>query len=106
MTNVTVIGNDKNELVPTRVQSRWRVFVDYRKLNAAIREDLFSLSFLDQMCSIYFIGPFPSSFGNEYILLVVDYVSRWVEVIPCRTYDAKVAVKFLRENIFAQFSIP
>ena len=56
--------------------------------------------------SIDFMGPFPSSFGNEYILLAVDYVSKWVEAIPSRTNDAKVVVKFLRENIFARFGMP
>jgi len=43
-------------------------------------------------------SPFPSSFGNEYILFTVDYVSKWVEAIPFRTNEAKVIVKFLREN--------
>ena len=51
------------------------------------------------------MGPFPSSFGNKYILLVVNYVSKWVEAIPSRTNDAKVVVKFLRENIFARFGM-
>jgi len=55
---------------------------------------------------IGFMGPFPSSFGNEYILLAVDYVSKWVEAFPYRTNDAKVVVKFLRKNIFARFSMP
>ena len=53
---------------------------------------------------IDFMGPFPSSFGNEYILLAMDYVSKWVEAIPSRTNDAKVVVKFLRKNIFARFA--
>jgi len=53
-----------------------------------------------------FIGPFPSFSGNEYILLTVDYVSKWVEVIPPRTNKAKVVVKFLWENIFARFGMP
>jgi len=44
-----VIRNDKNELVPTRVQFGWRVCTDYRKLNAATRKDHFRLPFLDQM---------------------------------------------------------
>ena len=48
---------------------------------------------------IGFIGPLPSSFGNEYTLLVVDYVSKWVEAIPTRTNDAKMVVKFLSKNI-------
>ena len=46
---ITVIRNDKNELVPTRVQSRWRVCIDYRKLNAATRKDHFPFPFLDQL---------------------------------------------------------
>ena len=54
---------------------------------------------------IDFKGRFPSSFGNEYILLVVDYISKWVEDIPSRTNDAKVVMKFLRENIFARFGM-
>jgi len=55
---------------------------------------------------IDFMGAFPSSFGNEYILLVVDYVSKWVEPIPTRTNDARVVVKFFGENIFARFGMP
>ncbi|GER28809.1 transposon Ty3-G gag-pol polyprotein [Striga asiatica] len=45
---------------------------------------------------IDFMGPFPKSFGFEYILLAVDYVSKWVEAIPTRTCDAKVVIKFLQ----------
>ena len=55
---------------------------------------------------INFMGLFPSSFENEYILLPVDYVSKWVEAIPTGTNVANVVVKFLRENIFARFGIP
>ena len=47
-----------------------------------------------------FMGPFPSLFSNLYILLVVDYVSKWVEAIPTRTNDARVVEKFLRSHIF------
>ena len=49
------------------------------------------------------MGPFPSSFINLYILLVVDYVSKWVEAIPTRTNDAKVVASFLRSHIFTRF---
>jgi len=52
------------------------------------------------------MGPFLSSFGNEYILLVVDYVFEWLDIIPIRTNDAKVSIKFLTENIFTRFSMP
>ena len=51
------------------------------------------------------MGPFPSSFSNLYILLAVDYVSKWVEAIPTRTNDAKVVASFLRSHIFTRFEI-
>ena len=46
---VTVVTNAENELVPTRVQTGWRVCIDYRKLNATTRKDHFPLPFIDQM---------------------------------------------------------
>ena len=46
---ITVVKNEENELVPTRVQTGWRVCIDYRKLNAATRKDHFPLPFIDQM---------------------------------------------------------
>ena len=55
---------------------------------------------------IDFMGPFPISFGNLYILVAVDYVSKWIEAIACKTNDHKVVVKFLRENVFAQLGTP
>ncbi|RVW98358.1 Retrovirus-related Pol polyprotein from transposon 17.6 [Vitis vinifera] len=53
-----------------------------------------------------FMGPFPMSFGHSYILVGVDYVSKWVEAIPCRSNDHKVVFKFLKENIFSRFGVP
>ncbi|RDX94164.1 gag-pol, partial [Mucuna pruriens] len=44
--------------------------------------------------------------GYSYILLVVDYVSRWVEAIATKTNDAKVVVDFLKSNIFCRFGVP
>ncbi|CAN6547325.1 unnamed protein product [Malus baccata var. baccata] len=46
---VTVVKNAENELVPTRIQTGWRVCIDYRKLNATTRNDHFPLPFIDQM---------------------------------------------------------
>ncbi|XP_058217314.1 uncharacterized protein LOC131328383 [Rhododendron vialii] len=46
---VTVVRNEENELVPTRVQTGWRVCIDYRKLNASTRKDHFPLPFIDQI---------------------------------------------------------
>jgi len=52
------------------------------------------------------MSPFPNSFGNQYILAAVDYVSKWVEAIPSKTNDNKVVIKFLKENIFSCFGTP
>ena len=45
----TVIRNEKNELIPTRTVTGWRVCIDYKKLNTATRKDHFSMPFIDQM---------------------------------------------------------
>nr|GEZ75093.1 reverse transcriptase domain-containing protein [Tanacetum cinerariifolium] len=64
-----------------------------------------------QVCEIFdvwgidFMGPFPSSKGNKYILVVVDYLSKWVEAKALPTNDARVVVKFLK-YLFSQFGTP
>ena len=50
-----------------------------------------------------FMGPFPSSYGNRYILLAVYYVSKWVESITSRTNDARVVTMFFKKQIFPRF---
>ena len=45
----TVIKNERNELIPIRTVTRWRVSIDYRKLNTTTRKDHFPLPFIDQM---------------------------------------------------------
>ena len=52
------------------------------------------------------MSPFPYSCGYLYILLAIDYVSKWVEAIPTRTNDHKVILKFLKEHIFSRFGMP
>ena len=51
------------------------------------------------------MGPFPTSFGYAYILVGVGYVSKWVEVVPCRVAVHKAVLKFLKENIFSRFGV-
>ncbi|WKA01513.1 hypothetical protein VitviT2T_019793 [Vitis vinifera] len=46
---ITVVQNEKGEEIATRLTSGWRVFIDYRKLNAVTRKDHFPLSFIDQV---------------------------------------------------------
>ena len=54
---------------------------------------------------IDFMGPFQKSQDYEYILVAVDYVSKWVEALPCRAADAKHARK-IHEVIFSRFGTP
>ncbi|GJU96122.1 reverse transcriptase domain-containing protein [Tanacetum coccineum] len=64
-----------------------------------------------QVCEIFdiwgidFMGPFPSSKGNKYILVAVDYLSKWVKAKALPTNDARVVVKFLK-SLFARFGTP
>src|SRR3954471_8118215 len=46
---ITVVKNANDEMVPTRIQTGWRVCIDYRKLNTATRKDHLPLPFIDQM---------------------------------------------------------
>ena len=55
---------------------------------------------------IDFMGRFPSSCGNTYILLVVDYVSKWVEATTYPINDATTVVRFIQRNILSRFRAP
>ncbi|GJV70350.1 reverse transcriptase domain-containing protein [Tanacetum coccineum] len=57
------------------------------------------------MWGIDFMGSFPSSRGNKYILMAVDYLSKWVEAKALPTNDARVVCKFLK-SLFARFGAP
>ncbi|GKD93374.1 reverse transcriptase domain-containing protein [Tanacetum coccineum] len=64
-----------------------------------------------QVCKIFdvwgidFMGPFPSSRGNKYILVAIDYLSKWVEAKALPINDAQVVVKFLK-SLFTRFRTP
>ncbi|CAN6544160.1 unnamed protein product [Malus baccata var. baccata] len=62
---------------------------------------IFSVEIFD-VWGIDFMGPFPSSHGFLYILLAVDYVSKWVEAKATRTNDSRVVADFVKTNIFAR----
>ena len=52
------------------------------------------------------MGPFLKSKNYEYILVVVDYVSKWVEAMPCRAADANYSKKMFEETIYPIFGVP
>jgi len=73
--------------------SKWNMM----PLNLILGIELFNI------WGIGFMGLFPSSFGNQYILVVVDYIPKWVESIPSKINDNKFVVRLLKENIFSCF---
>ena len=52
------------------------------------------------------MGPFVSSHGMKYILVAVDYVSKWVEAIALANNEGKSVTSFLKKNIFSRFGTP
>ena len=69
-------------------------------LNFILEVEIFDVWGID------FMGPFPSSRGYEYILVAVDYVSKWVEAMACRKADSNSVKKFFNEIIFPRFGVP
>ena len=69
-------------------------------LNPILVVDIFDVWGID------FMGPFPIYFGYIHILVGVDYVSKWVDSVPCIAADHKVVLKFQKENIFSKFGVP
>nr|GFB73453.1 reverse transcriptase domain-containing protein [Tanacetum cinerariifolium] len=91
---MTIIKNDENKLVPTRLVTGWRVCIDYRKLNEATRKDHFPLPFMDQMLE--------RLAGNEYYCFL-DGFSGYFQILidpkdqekttftcPCGTFAYKL----------------
>ena len=85
--------------------------LECQKLGRVTRRNMMPMSPILEIKVFYcwginFMRPFPQSFGNLYILLAVDYVSKWVEAIAYKINDHKVVLKFLREHIFSRFGMP
>ena len=73
---------------------------DQMPLNSVLVCEIFDVWGID------FMGPFVTSHGNVYILLAVDYVSKWVEAKATRTNDSKVVIDFVKSHIFNRFGTP
>nr|GEV41736.1 DNA-directed DNA polymerase [Tanacetum cinerariifolium] len=82
----------------SRLENPYENVLDPKEIN-----ETFPLETLST--GIDFMGPFPSSRGNKYILMAVDYLSKWVEPKALPTNDARVVCKFLK-YLFARFGTP
>ncbi|GKE61729.1 hypothetical protein Tco_1512096, partial [Tanacetum coccineum] len=85
----TVVENDENELIPTRLVTGWRVCIDYHKLNEATCKDHFPLPFMDQMLEILA--------GNDYYCFLdnVRLSSHAFRLMQCTGHIPKVYVGYL-----------
>ncbi|GJT15497.1 reverse transcriptase domain-containing protein [Tanacetum coccineum] len=96
------IYKDANELVKN--YNSWRRQEKFHNRDEDAQNSI-------QVCEIFdvwgidFMGSFPSSKGNKYILVAVDYLSKWVEAKALPTNDARVVVRFLKA-LFARFGTP
>nr|GEV58487.1 reverse transcriptase domain-containing protein [Tanacetum cinerariifolium] len=84
---MTVVTNDENELVPTRLVTGWRVCIDYQKLNEATRKDHFPLPFMDQMLErlagneyYCFLNGFSGTFQRCMMAIFYDMIEQTMEV--------------------------
>ncbi|GJR04312.1 hypothetical protein Tco_0527296 [Tanacetum coccineum] len=78
---MTVVVNEENELIPTRLVTGWRVCIDYRKLNEATRKDHFPLPFMDQMLE--------RLAGNEYYSFLVWFPPGYFQIPLTPVRDQK-----------------
>nr|GEY82171.1 reverse transcriptase domain-containing protein [Tanacetum cinerariifolium] len=83
----TVVENEDNELIPTRLVTGWCVCIDYRKLNEATHKDHFPLSFMDQMLErlaknqyYWFLDGFSGTFQRCMMAIFHDMIEKTMEV--------------------------
>ncbi|XP_061349940.1 uncharacterized protein LOC133295159 [Gastrolobium bilobum] len=69
-------------------------------LNNILEVEIFDVWGMD------FMGPFPSSYSNKYILVAVDYVSKWVKDIATQTNDSRVVITFLKKEYLCEIRSP
>ena len=86
----TVIKNEKNELIPIRTVTGWRVCIHYRKLNTATRKDHYPLPFIDQMFDMLVGHPYyfflDGYSGYNYIAKVPEDQAKTTFTCPYGTF--------------------
>ncbi|XP_075074567.1 uncharacterized protein LOC142162149 [Nicotiana tabacum] len=97
------IYQDANQIVKACKQYQRQGSISKRHetpMNLVLEVEIFDLWGID------FMGPFVSSYGMTYILVVVDYVSKWVKAIALPNNEAKSITAFLKKNTFTRFGTP
>nr|GFB95564.1 reverse transcriptase domain-containing protein [Tanacetum cinerariifolium] len=93
---LTVVENEENELIPTRLVTGWRVCIDYRRLNEATRKDHFPLLFMDQMLE--------RLAGNEYYCVLDGFFGYFQ--IPIDPHDQEKTTFTCPYGTFAYRRMP
>ena len=99
---------------PTIFKDAHRFYTEYLQcqavLNISKRDEMPMRPILEveifDLWGIDFMELFPPSDGKEYILVAVDYVSKWVEAIPTRTNTHREVLRFVTRNIFSRYGCP
>ncbi|XP_027156212.1 uncharacterized protein LOC113756982, partial [Coffea eugenioides] len=98
-----------NFLVTNQLPAGWSK-AKKDKLKSDVKHYLWDDPYLWRQCSDQVIrrfhGSLPLIFWFLYIILAVDYVSKWVEAKATRTNDSRVVADFIRSNIFVRFGMP
>jgi hypothetical protein len=93
---LTVVKNEKNELIPQITMTRWRICIDYRKLNKATKKDHFPLPFIDEMLE---------RLANHAYFSFLDGYSGFMQ-IPIHPYDQHKTTFTCPYGMFAYRRMP
>nr|GEZ93424.1 hypothetical protein [Tanacetum cinerariifolium] len=89
----------------SRLENPHQSVLDKKEINETFPLETLNMVSFRGDSSIDFMGPFPSSRGNKYILVAIDFLLKWVKAKVLPTNDARVVCKFLK-SLFARFGTP
>nr|XP_027081097.1 carboxylesterase 1-like [Coffea arabica] len=102
---MTLVRNEKNELVPMRLQNGWRMYIDFKKLNAVTRKYHFSLLFIDEMLERLAgskVTVFSDHASLKYLLTKKESKSRFIHwILLLQEYDWEIKDRKGTDNSMA-----
>jgi hypothetical protein len=84
-TSLTLVPNEKNELVPMRVQNGWRMCINFRKLNVTTRKDHFPILFINEMLEIL---------AGKSFFYFLDGFSSYYQIVIAREHQEKTTFTY------------